>query len=427
MKKTVSPARKLNGEITIPPDKSIAHRAALFASISDEVSHISNYPAAQDPQSSLSCMQQLGVPITQENDRVEIKGVGRKGLQKPASVLDCGNSGTTMRLLTGLLAGAGVPATLQGDDSLSRRTMKRIIEPLRKMGLSISAREDAYPPLRIEKPMPVQPIRFELPVASAQVKSCVLLAGLFGESPTEVIERIPSRDHTEKMLGLEVKQRGDKKFIYSSLGHDIPGQSMRIPGDFSSAAFWLVAGAVHPEADLQLKGVGINPSRTALMDILKRMGARIEVSNERYEGKEPVADFSVKTSDLQPTEIHAWEVPNAIDELPVLTVAMACAGGTSAIRHASELRHKETDRIAAISEILKAAGVEIQEFEDGLEISGESGRRFKPFEGTSRDDHRIAMTAAVMGLCSNGDCTIHEAEAAAVSYPDFWKDMESVS
>lgn len=427
MKKTIEPASRLRGSIIIPPDKSVAHRAAMLASISEAESSISNYPTAADPQSTLACMEQLGVPVKKSDDEVVIQGVGRNGLKAPDKPLDCGNSGTTMRLLTGLLAGAGIPATLQGDESLSRRTMKRIIEPLRKMGLTISAKDDAFPPLRIDKSMPVRPIRFELPVASAQVKSCVLLAGLFGDGSTEVVERIPSRNHTEKMLGLDVIQRGDKRLIFSSNANVIPQQSMRIPGDFSSAAFWLVAGAIHSDADLKLIGVGINSSRTALLDILLRMGAQIEISNERQEGKEPVADFRVRTSNLQATEIQAFEVPNAIDELPIIAVAMALAKGKSSIRNASELRHKETDRISAISDILNAAGVTFQEFEDGLEITGNSGGKFKSFTGSSRHDHRVAMAAAVMGLCSTGPCSIDQADAAAVSYPDFWTDMESIS
>ncbi len=426
MQKNVEPASQLKGELIIPPDKSIAHRAAMFSSISDHTCLISNFPSARDPRSTLSCMHQLGVPMTVEQDKVEIIGVGRDGLKAPSSPLDCGNSGTTYRLLTGILAGAGISAELIGDASLSRRTMKRIIEPLRKMGAALSARDDAFPPVKIEKSMPLIPIRYELPVASAQVKSCVLLAGLFGEDRTEVIERIPSRDHTEKMLGLEVKQRGDKRHIYASLKDEVPSQSMRIPGDFSSAAFWLVAGCIHTDAELTLRGVGINPSRTALLDILKRMGADIRLIDERSEGKEPVADIQVQTTNLIPTEVFATEIPNAIDELPILAVAMACADGKSAIRNASELRHKETDRISAISKILRDAGVDIQEFEDGLEIQGEPGRSFSRFECTSEDDHRIAMAAAVAGLCSDGDCIIDQAEAAAVSYPDFWSDIERV-
>lgn len=427
MVKSVDPCLRLSGTITIPPDKSIAHRAAIFSSVSKFVTHLSNFPKADDPQSTLWCIKQLGVPVATEGSEVEIRGVGRNGLHSPINSLDCGNSGTTMRLMAGLLAGAGVPSTLDGDTSLRSRPMKRIVDPLRKMDLSITAKDEIYAPLVITQKKPVNPIKYELPVASAQVKSCVLLAGLYGQGKTYVIENSPTRNHTENMLGLDVDNQGDQTVISSSVNDVIPDQTMRIPGDFSAAAFWIVAASIHPDAKLTLTGVGINESRTALLNILKRMGANIELLNQRQEGKEPVANINVRSSDLQSTQVHEMEVPNAIDELPVLAVAMACAEGKSAIRNAAELRHKETDRLKAIAGLLDNAGVEISEYEDGIEISGRPGRQFEAFETTSWNDHRMAMAAGVMALCSKGRSRIHEAEAASVSYPGFWDDMESVA
>lgn len=427
MNKTVAPANRLYGSILIPPDKSIAHRAAMFAAIADHNTQLTNYPTAEDPQSTLRCIQNLGVSVSGDQTNLTIHGAGRDGLQLPAHVLDCGNSGTTMRLLTGMLAGAGIPATLTGDESLSARTMKRIITPLRQMGVSLTAREDTFAPLTITEGKRINPMRYELPVASAQVKSCVLLAGLFGDRPTQVIETIPSRNHTEQMLDLAVTTDGDSRIISASVEDTIPDQSMRIPGDFSAAAFWIVAAVIHPGAEVLLKRVGINKSRTALLQVLSRMGASIEMFDERYEGKEPVADLLVRSSELKATEVDPREIPNAIDELPVLAVAMAQADGTSAIRNAAELRHKETDRIDATTHLLQQAGAEVTEHKDGFTITGNPRCRFESFEVASRHDHRIAMAAAIMALYSKSGGTIRDADAASVSYPGFWDDLEAVT
>lgn len=423
MNKEVQPASKLEGTLSLPPDKSISHRAAMFASLHDGESIIRNYSAAADPQSTLSCMRQLGVEIEQQGSTVLVRGNGREGLKQPASDLDCGNSGTTMRLLSGIVGGAGIHCTLTGDESLSARTMRRIIDPLSHMGITIKARAGDFAPLSISRVEPVRPLQFELPIPSAQLKSCVLLAGLFGSKPTEVTEMLPSRDHTERLLQLPVKENGGSRVISSSADHEIPSQTYTVPNDFSSAAFWLVAGSIHPEASIQLEAVGINPSRTAALDILQQMGAKVTIENEHAEGTEPVADLAVESSTLQPVEITGEVVPNCIDELPILAVAMLFADGVSAISGAEELRHKETDRLKAMSEILELSGAEFSEFDDGLEIHGDPSFRPKPAQYSSYHDHRIAMAAAVLSLMSNKPSKISGAECAAISYPSFWNDL----
>lgn len=424
MNKEVQPASKLEGTLSLPPDKSISHRAAMFASLHRGESEIRNYSAAADPQDTLSCMRQLGVDIEQEGTAVLVKGRGRDGLKQPVSNLDCGNSGTTIRLLSGIVGGAGVSCTLTGDESLSARTMRRIIDPLSRMGITIRARNGDFAPLEIKRTGPVHPLEFELPIPSAQLKSCVLLAGLFGDEPTRVIETLPSRDHTERLLKLPVEEDGRKRIISSSSDHEIPAQTYAVPNDFSAAAFWLVAGCIHPNASIYLNAVGINPTRTAALDILQNMGANISIENERTEGAEPVADLSVKSSVLQPVDITGEVVPNCIDELPILTVAMLFADGVSTISGAQELRHKETDRLKAMAEILQSAGADFTEFDDGLEVRGNPHFQPRPANYSSYHDHRIAMAAAVLAMMGEKPSNIIGAECAAISYPSFWDDLK---
>lgn len=400
----------------------------MFAALHDGLSHIRNYSPAADPMSTLGCLAELGVTITQidQDDGLELKiqGVGRNGFIQPTRDLDCGNAGTAMRLLAGMVGGAGVQATLTGDDSLSGRTMKRIIEPLRRMGITIEARDDDFAPLRISRQGPVKPLHFPLPIPSAQLKSCVLLAGLFGEEPTEVIETLPSRDHTERLLRLPVRQENGKRIISSSAEQTISNQSYRVPGDFSAAAFWLVAGSLAGEGEIRLPGTGVNPSRKGALELLQRMGGDITLENEVFEGAEPVADLVVKPTELRPLIIEGRDVPNAIDELPVLAVAMAFADGKSEIRDAAELRHKETDRLDAMAEIFRLAEVDFEEKRDGLVIYGRPD--FKPAPATlpSYHDHRIAMAGAVLALRSSGEMVIRDAECASISYPDFWEHLD---
>lgn len=424
MDQQVHPTQSLSGTLQLPADKSISHRSVMFASLYEGTSTITNFSDAADPHSTIACMRGLGVSIQKGSDKIVVDGVGRSGLVELDKPLDCGNSGTTMRLLSGIIGGAGVSATLIGDESLSARTMKRIIDPLRGMGVTIDAREDDYAPLDISRSTPLKPLYFPLPIPSAQLKSCVLLAGLFGDDETEVIETLPSRDHTERLLNLPIKKDGDRKIIASSKQNEIPEQSYRIPNDFSAAAFWLTAGVIHTDAEIMLPNVGMNPTRTGALEILQTMGADITIENRHKEGAEPVADVRVCSSDLQPTEITEEIVPNCIDELPILMIAMLFADGTSRISGAKELRHKETDRLAAMAEVLEKAGADFTEYEDGFKIEGNPN--FVPEAATynSYHDHRIAMSAAVLSLMANTTSSqIQHAECTAISYPSFWDDV----
>lgn len=427
MIKEVYPLKRVKGVLTPPPDKSISHRAAMFAALADGESVITNYSAAADPQSTLQCLRQLGVQWEQAGSEVKINGVGREGFNDPVNPLDCGNSGTTMRLMSGILAGAGVSAILIGDESLSSRTMKRIIDPLTAMGCKISGRDGKFAPLQIEKNQGVKGMRYPLPIASAQLKSAVLLAGLFGEEPTEVFEKEQSRDHTERLLGLKTVPNEKGTMIYSSREDVLPLQSYRVPGDFSAAAFWLVAGSIHDDSDLELKNVGMNPTRTAAMTILEQMGANFERSNQKTEGREPVSDIRIRPCELKGVVVDPLLIPNCIDELPILMVAMCFAEGKSVISGAEELRHKETDRLAAMAEILKKAGADIVEKPDGMEINGSRHFKPKPADYPTWHDHRMAMASAVMATRSDGLSKVNDAECTAISYPDFWDHLSEFS
>jgi 3-phosphoshikimate 1-carboxyvinyltransferase len=427
MVETVQPALALNGTITLPPDKSISHRSVLFASLADEASTIHNYSSAADPESTIHCMRQLGVRIDKDGNELVVHGVGRNGLKSPEDPLDCGNSGTTMRLLSGIVAGAGIKATLIGDKSLSGRTMKRIIDPLRSMGAVIEASDDEFAPIEIMPHSGIKPIRYPLPIASAQLKSCVLLAGLFGKSATEVIEQVLSRDHTERLLGLKSEPFGQGKIISSSTADQIPTQSYTIPGDFSAAAFWMVGAAIHSESSLKLENVGMNPSRTGALHILKQMGASINITNERMQGREPVADVEIQSSELKGIDIDPALIPNCIDELPILMVALCFADGRSSITGAEELRHKETDRLSAMYDILSAAGAPVELRPDGIIIQGNPGFTPNGTEFESHHDHRMAMSAAILSTRSEEPSTIIDAECTSISYPQFWTHLQSVS
>ena len=421
--KKVEPAKKLTGALKLPADKSISHRAAMFAALHEGQSTIHNFSKAADPHSTLACLRKLGVSIQQDADELTVHGVGRNGFKEPAGPLDCGNSGTTMRLLSGIVGGAGITCTLTGDDSLSSRTMTRIIEPLRKMGIDITARDDDYAPLEISRSQPVKPLHFPLPIASAQLKSCVLLAGLFGEESTEVIETEVSRDHTERLLQLPIEESDGQKKIKSNVACAIPEQSYAVPGDFSAAAFWLVAGCIHPNAKIALDGVGMNPTRTGAFDILQQMGASVGVVNEQMQGFEPSADVSVSSSSLKPINITAEMVPNCIDEIPILAVAMLFADGASTISGAKELRHKETDRLAAMGNVLKAAGASFEEHTDGFTIQGNPDFIPQAAKFESEHDHRIAMAAAILSLMAKDESQITGADCTRISYPSFWEHL----
>lgn len=419
----------LRGCINMPPDKSIAHRSALFAAIADGESVIRNYSKAADPQTTLDCLRRLGVSVMQDGDMVTIQGVGRDGLVAPERELDCGNSGTTVRLLTGILAGAGVETRIIGDESLSVRPMKRVLGPLSSMGLRYEAREGNFLPLQLNgsEHGKLNAIRYELPIPSAQVKSCVLLAGLFTDEPTQVVETVLSRDHTERLLNVDITETSTGRILSTSRKTVIPLQNYAVPGDFSAAAFWLVAGSIYPDSEIKLMNVGINPTRTAALDILLRMGADIQIQPHSTTSGEPVADITVRTAVLHSTVIHPEEVPNCIDELPILSVAMSFANGKSQFLGADELRHKESDRLAAVAAVLKVAGVEFEEHPDGLSITGNPGFVPKGASYESLHDHRIAMSAGILAGLSREHSVVKHAECTAISYPSFWEDLDQVA
>lgn len=424
MQQTIRPARGLLGVVELPADKSIAHRTALFAALGDGVSHLVNYPASADPQSTLSCLRQLGVRIEASETGYTVHGVGLTGFSKPSGPLDCGNSGTTMRMLCGILAGQPFDSELIGDASLSGRPMERVAGPLRQMGAKIDL-TDGHAPVRIHGGQRLKGMVYRLPMPSAQVKSCVLLAGLYAEGETTVIETLPSRDHTERMLQLDAVEMNGERHLTVRHGRRIPRQAWAVPKDFSASAFFLVAGSVVPGAELRLPGVGINSSRSALLDVLRAMGASITMSEERTYGGEPIADLLVRSSSLHGVTVPEEFIANLIDEIPILCVAATQAKGRTEIRNAGELRVKETDRIAAMVKNLRAFGAEVEEFEDGLAITG--GKPLHGAEVESFHDHRIAMAMGVAGLVAAGKTVVQGAEIASVSFPTFWDQLKSIA
>ncbi|MGB3542794.1 3-phosphoshikimate 1-carboxyvinyltransferase [Rubrivirga sp.] len=430
---TVHPVAALAGSPQLPADKSISHRAAIFAAIGQGESEIVGFSDAADPHSTLACLRGLGVEIEERQDVLEedgtpslfVSGRGLDGLTAPTAPLDCGNSGTTMRLLAGLLAGRPFDSTLVGDASLSSRPMARIANPLREMGARVEM-TDGHAPLTV-RGADLEGVTYRLPMASAQVKSAVLLAGLSANGTTTVVEPIPTRDHTERMLQFDVLEVGGERNISVERGHKIPARQFVIPRDVSAAAFFLVAGSIAESAIIDLRSVGLNPTRSGVLDVLRAMGANLRVLDERERSGEPLADLRVEAPEngLHGVEIGGAIVPNLIDEIPVLAVAAAFAKGRTIIRDAQELRVKETDRIEATAAFLRDMGADVEERPDGLVIEG--GRPLKGVEVDSRHDHRIAMAAAVAGLMADGPTQIHGASAAAVSFPTFWNELESVA
>lgn len=421
--------RSLKGTVCVPGDKSISHRSLLFGAIAEGSTTIEGLLPAEDPLSTAACLRAMGVEVSpiEAGQPVVVQGVGLDGFQEPESVLDCGNSGTTMRLMLGLLAGrAGRHFVLTGDDSLRRRPMKRVGGPLADMGAKIAGRSGGnLAPLAIQGRQ-LHGATIRTPVASAQVKSAILLAALTAEGPTTVIEPVQSRDHSERMLrafGAELTVCGTANTEVTVIpGSSLRGQVVVVPGDISSAAFWLVAGAITPGADLTVENVGLNPSRTGILDVLEQMGARIEVLNQRDVAGEPVGDLRVTHSPLQAFEIGAELIPRLVDEIPVLAVAACCADGVSRVSGAEELRVKETDRLAVMARQLGAMGAVIEEFADGMTIQG--GVQLRGAEVDSETDHRVAMSLAVAAQIASGSTQLHRPEAAAVSYPTFWDDLE---
>lgn len=421
----VEPAAAVAGRVSLPGDKSIAHRAAILGALAHGETEVTGFPDAADPLSTISCLRSLGVEMEFREGSLVVSGRGPESLRAPTGPLDCGNSGTTMRLLAGVLAGRPFDSTLVGDASLSSRPMDRVAEPLRLMGAGVDT-TDGLAPLRIQG-RELRGIEYRLPVASAQVKGAVLLAGLLARGTTTVIETRPSRDHTERMLGLPVIDFGSERHISVDGGMPVPAGLRSVPRDFSAAAYFLVAGSILEHAVLEMTGVGLNPSRSALLHVLDAMGANVTVMDERQRGFEPLANLRVQAPEggLAGVEVGPELIPNLIDEVPILAVAAACAAGRTVFRGAGELRHKESDRLASTAAFLTAMGAQVEELEDGLRIDG--GRPLHGATVESVGDHRIAMAAGVAALVAASPTTILGPECAAVSFPGFWDQLDAIT
>lgn len=419
----------VRGRIKIPGDKSISHRALMLGAIASGETTIEGLLLGEDPRSTASCFSLLGADISPLNSKlVKVQGTGVGKLQEPSRVLDAGNSGTTMRLMLGILASHPERFfTVTGDSSLVKRPMSRVIQPLQQMGAKIWGRQgNTLAPLAIQG-QELKPFHYHSPIASAQVKSCILFAGLMAEGETTVTEPALSRDHTERMLrafGAKVTIDPETNSATVTGPAKLQGQPVVVPGDISSAAFWLVAAAIVPDSELWIENVGVNPTRTGILEVLAMMGADVQWENQREVAGEPVADLRVRHSQLQACEIGGSLIPRLIDEIPILAVAAIFAKGTTTIRDAAELRVKESDRLMAMATQLNRLGAKITELPDGLEITGGT-----PLVGTDVDsygDHRVAMSLAIAALNANGTTTIQGAEAAAISYPEFTATLQQV-
>jgi 3-phosphoshikimate 1-carboxyvinyltransferase len=413
----------LKGSIRVPGDKSMSHRAVMFSSLADGTSNIKGLLEGEDVMATLAAFQAMGVTAQGPNNgELTIDGVGMRGLQAPEDALDMGNSGTAMRLISGILAAQNFPSKLVGDESLSGRPMRRVTVPLSSMGARCATDENGCPPIHIRGVDQLEPIDYKLPIASAQIKSAVLLAGLYANGETSVTEPAPTRDHTERMLqayGYECrteKLNDQASTVSVTGGGQLTAADIDIPADISSAAFFMVAASIVPGSDLTLEHVGINPTRTGVIDVLREMGADIAFLNERDIGGEPVADIRVRYVGLKGIDIDPKYVPLAIDEFPVLCIAAACADGVTTISEAEELRHKESDRISAMVEGLRALGVDLVEHKDGVEITG---GKIHGGDVNSFHDHRIAMAFSVAGAVASESICIDRCENVATSFPNF--------
>jgi 3-phosphoshikimate 1-carboxyvinyltransferase len=410
------------GNLIPPGDKSISHRAVILGSLTQGVTVIDGFLSCDDTLSSANAMTTLGVPIDIKESNVEIKGKGLFGLSEPENTIDAGNSGTTARLLTGLLSAQRFFASITGDKYLRRRPMERVVKPLTLMGAKIWGREKGKMlPLAIQGTQ-LSGISYELPVASAQVKSALLLAGLYAQGETEIIEAVRTRDHTERMLshlGADVRRKG--KSIKITGGTILKGSEISVPSDISSAAFFIVAALINPGSEILIKNVGINPDRIGVIEILKEMGGFIEIANKRYISGEPIGDISVRSSALKASEIKGEIIPKAIDELPVITVAACFAEGETVIKDAKELRIKETDRIKAMTTELRKLGADIEELDDGMVVRGQI--HLTGGSCSSWGDHRVAMALAVAATRAKGDTRIEESDCVSVSFPGFFEVM----
>lgn len=422
----VNKIKRLRGIIYPPGDKSISHRAIIFGSLARGKSKVTNFCPGDDTFNTLKAFQSLGITIEGSRNEYTIWGKGLKGLQEPSDIIDAGNSGTTTRLLTGLLGGQDFFSVITGDASLRKRPMKRVTEPLRAMGAKIDGREGGdCVPLAIRGGN-LRSITYNTPVASAQIKSAILLGGLYADGVTEVIEPFLSRDHTERMLkALGAPVETKKNMVRIKGFSELEAFSLFVPGDISSAAFFVVGGAIIPDSEVIIHGVGINPLRTGILDVLKNMGADISIGEIKEEGGEERADIIVKSSLLKGVEVSGDLIPRTIDELPILAVAASQAEGTTIIRDAKELRIKETDRIKTMAEGLRRFGVQVEEFEDGMAITGP--QKLKGTRVSSYGDHRVAMAFIIAGLTASGETIVEDTAPIATSFPNFMELLDSLS
>jgi 3-phosphoshikimate 1-carboxyvinyltransferase len=423
----IQPFNKINkvtGTLNLPGDKSISHRAVMFASLSKGVSTVENISNAEDVKSTISCFKQLGCRIASDGKLIKVSGKGFKGFKKPLKALDCGNSGTTARLLSGIMTAQDFDSKLIGDSSLSLRPMKRIIEPLTEMGGKIKGSMTFTLPLQIKPSKKLHPIEYELPVPSAQIKSSVILCGLHLEGITTVIENIASRNHTEVLLNLTTRiEDGQRKIFVSKDNYPENGEYI-VPSDISTASFFIVLTLLSKNSELKIKNISLNPTRTGILEVLSKMGANISVVKEKRKMGEHIGDIVVSSSNLKNINIPFELIPNIIDEIPILSVAGLFAEGRFKISNAQELRFKETDRIKALCNNYIQLGLDVEEYNDGFEVSGEIKNKITKFE--SYDDHRIAMALSILSLLIKEGGNVNNFECVNISNPDFLKQLKSI-
>lgn len=418
-------ASSVQGAVKVPGDKSISHRALLFSSLARGRSEIRGISTGGDVKSTMNCLRQLGVKIEENMGVVTVNGNGKLGYRKPGSILDAGNSGTTMRLLTGILAGQKFESTITGDETLRKRPMQRIVGPLSEMGAKIVGSDNMTAPLRVFPSDGLHGIRYELPLPSAQVKSSILLAGMFAKGETTVVEPVESRDHTERMLRLKkIKGPSGLETTISS-GFVVMPAEYEVAGDISSAAFFLAAGAILPNSSVTALGITLNPTRTGFLEVLRMMGAKVTIENERDAAGEPIGDVTVSHSQLKGIRIGGEMIPRLIDELPMIGVLAAFAAGETVVSDAHDLRRKESDRIVAVVDNLDAMGAEVRELDDGFIVNGTGV--LEGAEVDSYKDHRIAMAFATAGLAAEGVTTVKNAEWAQISFPEFYDTLDRLA
>lgn len=421
MRMKISPHEGINAEITVPGDKSISHRALMIGAIANGRTRVQNFLDSDDTLATMEILRAMGIRIERKESEVIVEGAGLYGLSEPENVLDAGNSGTTMRLCLGLLAGQNFYSVITGDDSLRKRPMKRVIEPLSKMDAKFFARQNnSVAPITVVGNRNLKPITYETPIASAQVKSAILLAGLYADGDTTVVEPARSRDHTERMLrsfGVQVDEVDTAVTVHGP-ADELQAKDIFVPGDISSAAFFIIAGLIMKDSEIVIKNVGLNPTRTGILTVLREMGGDITVVNERTVNYEPIGDLVVRSSELNCVEIKGDIIPLLIDEIPILAIAASQANGKTSVRDAQELRYKETDRIKAITTELRRLGVEVEERPDGFDVYGK-----QKIKGgctcESYKDHRIAMSLAIAGLVAQEPIEINKFECVNISFPNF--------